>query len=81
VLSLPVGSLAHRRATRSEQEALAELQRRHPETISRARTNRPAVAGTTTNGKGNNMQLRKKPVVIEAVQFQQPTSVAGRRNG
>ena len=36
VLSLPAGSLAHRRATRSEQEVLAELQRRHPETISRA---------------------------------------------
>jgi hypothetical protein len=36
VLSLLVGSLAHRRATRSDQEALAELQRRHPETISRA---------------------------------------------
>lgn len=36
VLGLPVGSKAHRRATRSEQEVLAELQRRHPETISRA---------------------------------------------
>lgn len=36
VLRLPQGSLAHRRATRSEQDVLAELQRRHPETISRA---------------------------------------------
>lgn len=37
VLSLEPGSLAHRRVTRSEQEVLAELRRRHPqETISRA---------------------------------------------
>lgn len=37
VLRLSQGSLAHRRATRSEQEVLAELRRRHPdETISRA---------------------------------------------
>lgn len=36
VLRLELGSLAHRRATRSEHELLAELRRRHPETISRA---------------------------------------------
>jgi hypothetical protein len=49
VLRLEPGSLAHRRVTRSEQEVLAELQRRHPETISRASAPTvPAVAGTTT---------------------------------
>lgn len=50
VLRLPVGSLAHRRATRSEQEVLAELRRRHPEeTISRASApTAPGMAGTTT---------------------------------
>jgi hypothetical protein len=36
VLKLETGSKAHRRIARSEQEVLAELQRRHPETISRA---------------------------------------------
>jgi hypothetical protein len=36
VLSLPIGSLTHRRATRSEAEVLADLRRRRPETISRA---------------------------------------------
>lgn len=36
VLSMPIGSRAHRRAARSDAEMLAELRRRHPETISRA---------------------------------------------
>lgn len=48
VLSLPVGSLAHRRATRSEQEVLVELRRRHPETISRASAPPSRVTASTT---------------------------------
>lgn len=36
VLRMETGSKAHRRAARGNLELLAELQRRHPETISRA---------------------------------------------